>query len=76
MGLISRAGWQVTGEDVDEVKRTAKQQIRAVLERDRDPLSGEWIIAYLRPLTSDPASKGARKVGGRVAGALCRFPPC
>lgn len=52
---------QVTGEDVDDFKRAAKQQIRPLLDRDRDPLSGEWIFAYLRPLGSDPTSKGARK---------------
>ncbi|KAK9806020.1 hypothetical protein WJX73_006019 [Symbiochloris irregularis] len=52
----------VTGEDKDDFNRSAKQQIRAILDRDRDPLSGEWIIAYLRPLASDPSSKGSRKV--------------
>ena len=53
---------QVTGEDKDEFNRTAKQQIKAVVDRDRDPLAGEAIIAYLRPLASDPTSKGSRKV--------------
>lgn len=55
---------------MDDFKRSAKQQIKAILERDRDPLSGEWIIAYLRPLGSDPTSKGSRKVCTRSHG-LC-----
>lgn len=55
---------QVSHEDPDEYKRSLRPALRALLERDKDPLGGvtEWVICYVRPTGADPASKSARKV--------------
>ena len=54
---------QVSGEDADDYKRTLRAQLKALIEREKDPLGPtEWVVCYIKPAASDPLSKGPRKV--------------
>ena len=56
---------QVSCDDPDEYKRTLRGQLRALLEREKDPLGpAEWVVCHVKQATpSDGLLKGPRKVG-------------
>lgn len=57
------ANFQVSGEDADDYKRTLRAQLKALIEREKDPLGPtEWVVCYIKPAASDPLSKGPKKV--------------
>ena len=59
---------QVSGEDADDYKRTLRAQLKALIEREKDPLGPtEWVVCYIKPAASDPLSKGPKKVRYPVA---------
>ncbi len=55
---------QVSCDDPDEYKRTLRGQLRALLEREKDPLGpAEWVVCHVKQATpSDGLLKGPRKV--------------
>ncbi len=54
---------QVSGEDADDYKKTVRGQLKALLEKEKDPLGPtNWVVCYIKPAASDPLSKGPRKV--------------
>ncbi|KAA6429506.1 MAG: TRAPPII tethering factor, partial [Trebouxia sp. A1-2] len=53
----------VSGEDADDYKKTVRGQLKALLEKEKDPLGPtNWVVCYIKPAASDPLSKGPRKV--------------
>lgn len=57
------AALQVSGDDSDEYKRGLRAQLKALIEREKDPLGPtEWVVCYIKPATADALSKGPRKV--------------
>ena len=64
--LLMLPAWlQVSCDDPDEYKRTLRGQLRALLEREKDPLGpAEWVVCHVKQATpSDGLLKGPRKVG-------------
>lgn len=58
-------------EDPDEYKRVVRPHIKSLIDKgEKDFLAGtaEYIIVYIRPPTSDPASKNVKKVRTRLLG--------
>ena len=54
---------QVSGEDADDYKKTVRGQLKALLEKEKDPLGPtNWVVCYIKPAASDSLSKGPRKV--------------
>ena len=55
---------QVSCDDPDEYKRSLRGQLRALLEREKDPLGpAEWVVCHVKQATpSDGLLKGPRKV--------------
>ena len=62
--LMVPALLQVSCDDPDEYKRTLRGQLRALLEREKDPLGpAEWVVCHVKQATpSDGLLKGPRKV--------------
>lgn len=59
---------QVSTEDADDYKRTLRGQLKALVEREKDPLGQtQWVVCYIKPAASDPLSQGPRKVRHYVA---------
>ena len=53
----------MSGDDSDEYKRGLRAQLKALIEREKDPLGPtEWVVCYIKPATADALSKGPRKV--------------
>ena len=64
----------MSGEDADDYKRSLRAQLKALIEREKDPLGPtEWVVCYIKPAASDPLSKGPRKV---MIMCLCNSMPC
>ena len=50
---------------MDDYKQTIREGLRRMLDAPVDALgmSVEWVVAYVKPSTIDPLSKGPGKVG-------------
>lgn len=71
-GLLCFGLTQVSGEDADDYKRTLRAQLKALIEREKDPLGPtEWVVCYIKPAASDPLSKGPRKVRTPLTSCPC-----
>lgn len=67
---------QVSGEDADDYKRTLRAQLKALIEKEKDPLGPtEWVVCYIKPAASDPLSKGPKKVRNRMLTSIV-YQPC
>ncbi len=64
MAAHAGAGAQVSGESVDDYKANVREGLRRLLDAPMDALGTavEWVVAYVKPSTIDPMSKGPGKV--------------
>ena len=57
---------QVSGESVEDYRQSVREGLRRLLDAPVDALldAPDWVVAYVRPATVDPLSKGPAKVWG------------